>query len=223
MNTSALELGTRKSIHCNECHQKTYHTLVAVHPRHGDELIDEGTPAETRIGWYKFEYRLWVCRGCDTAVLEEAFTNDAMYDPDKHQQIWRSKLYPKRAVHDLQAKHFARLSRNLAAIYREVISCYNIDAAVLCAIGLRSLMEGICAEKGVKVRNNLGASIGQMSRYLPQKIVDNLQGFRFMGNDAAHDLQAPGQRDLRLAIEIMEDLLNFLYALEHKTSRLPQK
>ena len=40
------------------------------------------------------------------------------------------------------------------------------------------------------------------------------------GNQAVHQLEAPNPNDARLAIEVMEDLLNFLYELDYKASRL---
>lgn len=56
-----------------------------------------------------------------------------------------------------------------------------------------------------------------------QTIVANLHGFRFMGNIALHELAAPKKDDLKVAIEVSEDLLNFLYELDYKASLLPQK
>lgn len=44
-----------------------------------------------------------------------------------------------------------------------------------------------------------------------------------MGNEALHRLTPPSRQDLRLAIEIIEDLLNFLYELDYKAQRLPTK
>ncbi len=43
-----------------------------------------------------------------------------------------------------------------------------------------------------------------------------------MGNKAAHELEAPNESELTLAIEVMEDLLNYLYELEYKVRRLPK-
>jgi hypothetical protein len=37
-----------------------------------------------------------------------------------------------------------------------------------------------------------------------------------MDDDAAHRLEAPSQDELRLAIEVMKDLLNFLYEIEYR-------
>jgi len=76
----------------------------------------------------------------------------------------------------------------------------------------RALLEGICAQKGVEGRT-LYNKIDGLKQHLPANIVDSLHHFRFIGNEAAHELQAPSEAELRLAIEMTEDLLNFLYEL----------
>jgi len=57
---------------------------------------------------------------------------------------------------------------------------------------------------------------------IPQNIVSNLHSIRFLGNEAAHELIAPTYHELSLAIEICEDLLNFLYELDYKATSLTQ-
>jgi hypothetical protein len=59
-----------------------------------------------------------------------------------------------------------------------------------------------------------------MTAILPAEVVKNLHGFRFMGNDALHDLVVPRPIDLNVAIDVVEDILNFLYALNYKASIL---
>ncbi len=84
------------------------------------------------------------------------------------------------------------------------------------------LIEGICDNKKIKGKN-LEDRINGLVGYLPQNIVANLHGFRFMGNEALHKMTAPKPEDLRLAIEVSEDLLNYLYELDYKVSRLTAK
>jgi len=62
-----------------------------------------------------------------------------------------------------------------------------------------------------------------MRSILPQNIVDSLHGFRFMANDALHRLTGTDCECLRVAIEVCEDLLNFLYELDYKAQRLPRR
>ena len=218
---SNLEIGVHLKIFCNTCKGETHHELKGIHPRKYYEVENKNTPHEQLIFWEGFQYRFWVCLGCDTGSLEVAYTNAGMYGP-QDKEVWEFTLHPKRKTSDLAPKRFGQLNPTLTDIYREIIESYNNNSKILCAIGLRALLEGICAEKDIS-GNKLYDKIDGLKAFLPENIVECLHGFRFMGNYAAHELQAPKQRELKLAIEVMEDLLNFLYELEYKARRLPHK
>ena len=218
---SDLELGAHTKRYCNTCRGATHHELKAVHPREYHETQGQ-PPKEWLVFWEKFESRFWICRGCDTATLEEAYTNMGMIDPHTEDHVWESALYPKRTTGDLRRKRFRQLGKKLGAIYREVIESFNSDLSISCAVGLRALLEGICADKDVAGKD-LYHRIEGLQSHLPSNIVESLHSFRFMGNVAAHELQAPTRNELQLAIEVMEDLLNFLYELEYKARRLPKE
>jgi hypothetical protein len=217
-----LEVGVCLRRYCNTCKGETNHELKSIHTRPLQELINEGGPHEQVVFWEEFQYRFWICKGCDTALLEEAYTSMGMLNPEEDSYIYDCTLYPKRIRSDFPYKNFSRLKPELMKIYKEVISSFNNELNILCAIGLRCLLEGVCAEKGL-AEKNLYQKIDGLKNYLPSNIVDNLHSFRFMGNDAAHELQAPQRAELSLAIEIIEDLLNFLYDLEYKTQKLPKR
>lgn len=217
---SDLEIGTHRKLYCNNCKRETHHKLKASHLRQYREVNGE-PPDDYLVFWEDFEYRFWICCGCDTATLEEAYTNIGMIVPPHGDQTWTSVLYPKRMTGYLPQKRFRQLDKKLGAIYREVIESFNSDLRILCAMGLRALLEGICADKEVS-GEDLYHKIDGLKTHLPSNIVESLHSFRFMGNVAAHKLQAPQRPELQLAIEVMEDLLNFLYELEYKARRLPK-
>lgn len=128
--------------------------------------------------------------------------------------------FPERSQYDLAPKPYTKLTPKLAALYSEAITCYNREALILCAAGLRALLEGICQDKKIKGRN-LKVKIEGLKTLLPNKnIIRNLHHFRFMGNEAVHELAAPKRTELALAISVIEDLLNFIYELDYKASQL---
>jgi hypothetical protein len=185
-----------KRIYCNRCRGETRHHLVASHSYHTD--VEDG------------EYILWVCAGCDTGTMEDSYTA-AYLDSGEPESIF----YPDRAEHNRIRKYFMNLPKKLEGLYREVISAHNANLNVLCAIGLRGLVEGVCADKSIQGRN-LDEKIEAMKALLPENIVQNLHGFRFMGNRAAHELEAPSSGELQVAIDLIEDILNYLYDLDYK-------
>jgi Domain of unknown function (DUF4145) len=201
--------GTKRTprIYCNWCKRETNHELKGQHKAtYGDEedgLVEVLT------------YRLWICRGCEHGLLEEGYWISGMPDEAEEQEY-----YPERSQQFLVPKHYSKLKPALAAIYKEAITCYNGKAPILCAAGLRALLEGICQDKRIKGMN-LKARIEGLRPRLPNKnIIRNLHHFRFMGNDAVHELAAPKYTEIVLAIGVIEDLLNFFYELDYKASQL---
>jgi hypothetical protein len=197
----------RKRIFCNHCKGITNHILEGSHHKE--------TPEDEYGWWDESDFMLWICAGCDSAVLEERYTDVSLANE------YQSRFFPKPTSRDLHQKYFRKLPPKLRKIYLETIQAFNNELHILAAGGLRALLEGICSDKGIRGRN-LEEKIDRMNTLLPQNIVTNLHSFRFIGNEALHELATPEAEDLRLAIEVSEDLLNFLYELDYKSSRLPK-
>ncbi len=209
---SDQEKPSRKRLFCNTCQGDTHHALCGQHQRHYYE--DDGHY------WEETAYRLWTCAGCDTGTLEIAWTSAAMRGPEE--QLYDYTYAPRRTTSALAVRRFRQIPNALKVIYEEVIHAFNAGLPLLSAAGLRAPIEGICADKGLKGQR-LAAKIDGLSAHMHVGIVKNLHGFRFMGNDAVHELKAPDLKDLRLAIEVSEDLLNYLYDLDYKSRLLPTR
>ncbi|MGD0707233.1 MAG: DUF4145 domain-containing protein [Anaerolineaceae bacterium] len=206
MTEAANNPPQKRILFCNFCKTETNHVCQSEY-----SIVRE----YERDFWEEKRYRLWICAGCDNAILEVAY-QDAGYGSEDN---WDINYYPKQEENDLVAKSFIKLSPKLNNLYRETIQSFNNGLAILCAAGLRALIEGICDDKGMEGKN-LEAKIDSLKNILPANIVTNIHGFRFIGNAAIHELNPPKIEALQLAIEIVEDLLNFLYELDYKTSRL---
>lgn len=199
-------------IFCNKCKSETNHTCRGEHHRDFPQSTGEGTDYVERLG-----FRLMTCDGCDNATLEQYF----IYDVTDLEANWTAELvyFPFREEWQVEGKHFTQLPPVLDHIYGETVSAFNNNLTVLCALGIRSLLEGICSDKNIP-GSNLGESVSNMVCILPKNIVMNLHSMRFLGNEAAHELTAPSIADLRMAIEICEDLLDYLYELDYKAEQL---
>jgi hypothetical protein len=204
-------------VYCNTCKQETNHELKGEHSSSWTDNEGAGF-GET------LTYRLLVCMGCERGVLQHEYSNSEMFywndATDRAEEFSDISYFPERSQHDLVPKPYAKLKPTLAALYKEAITCYNQKSLILCAAGLRALLEGICQDKKIKGKN-LKIKIEGLKSLLPNKnIIRNLHHFRFMGNEAVHELAAPKQTELTLAISVIEDLLNFLYELDYKASQL---
>jgi hypothetical protein len=201
-------------IYCNECGGLTNHLCKGEHIKKYEEFDPsiDGPP----VWWEETTYRLMICAGCESGTLEEEWNNDQLSSCHERPEI---KHIPQRTELDVSAKKFRRLSPKLYQIYKEAVGSFNAKLHVLCAAGLRALIEGICDDRGV-TKGTLNKRIDGLKEFLPENIVTNLHAFRFMGNKAVHELTAPNDSELKLAIEISEDLLNYLYELDYKTRLL---
>jgi Domain of unknown function (DUF4145) len=207
----------KRRVYCNTCKQETNHEPKGEHKA----MWSENGFDETLI------YRLLVCMGCEHGVLEQEYSNSEMFywddaneDDAKAVEFSDVAYFPERSQNNLAPKPYAKLKPALAALYKEAITCYNQKSPILCAAGLRALLEGICQDKKIKGKN-LQAKIEGLKSLLPNKnIIRNLHHLRFMGNEAVHELAAPKPTELTLAISLIEDLLNFLYELDYKASQL---
>jgi Domain of unknown function (DUF4145) len=203
------EESKKSKIYCNWCKQETNHELKG---EHTIKFPHENFPE-------MLVYRFWICMGCERGTLQEGYWNGGMNEDDEEQEY-----FPERSKKFLVPKPYFKLKIALSDIYHEAITCYNAcynsKTPILCAAGLRALLEGICQDKRIKGKN-LKVKIEGLKTRLPNKnIIRNLHHFRFMGNDAVHELTAPKSNELALAIGVIEDLLNFFYELAYKASQL---
>lgn len=212
-----LKIPQKKKLFCNNCKSKTNHIYKSDHQIGVEDEFDSNFHF-----WYQFTYVFWYCAGCEHGTLEVIYTDDSLRIIDEDKKIkyhYDYKYFPQRNQNFLNIKRFFQLPVKLSKIYEETISAFNTDLYMLSTVGLRSLIEGICDDKNITGKTLEKKIIG-LSKILPENIINNLHNLRFMGNTAIHDLNPPKREDLKLGIEISEDLLNFIYDLDYKTSQL---
>ena len=194
-------------IYCNRCRRDTNHKLNGFHQQYTD--IEE----DTWVGWYSEDSMLYICLGCESPTL--MVISNFSENPGPETELW-----PPRKENRRESKRFHKLPLALKKIYEETVEAFNSRAMVLCTIGLRTLLEGVCNDKNLKGKN-LEKKIDGLRQFLSSgNIVDYLHGFRFSGNEATHDMAALTKREAMQAFDVMDDLLTSLYDLDYKASLL---
>ncbi|HYP29612.1 MAG TPA: DUF4145 domain-containing protein [Blastocatellia bacterium] len=204
-------------IRCNTCSGVTWHELltnksltVTLYGQ-DDEAFGEG----------REQWELFQCSGCDSISLRVTSDYPWQDDPEIH-------FFPERTGDHHKKKHYSKLPKKLTMLYGETIEAYNRGSLLLCTAGIRALLEGLCADKGItkgpdrdgKIVKNLEGKINGLTSIVPASIVKNLHGLRFLGNQAVHELEAPSKYDLELALTVIEDILNVVYDLDYRTQML---
>jgi Domain of unknown function (DUF4145) len=200
--------GKMKKIRCNMCNGLTNHTL---RQRYSwtRSLYDGPDESGNIVGTCEHRYSIWTCAGCDAVIFEEQMAYD---DGETYEEY-----YP---MHEPRRKTFKKLSPELQELYTEVVACFNRGSFLLFTIGLRALIERICAEKGLNA-GNLQQKIEGLFKFVPNmNVIEALHSCRAAGNEAAHELKAMSADEAEQALEIIEDILGFLYDLDYKASQV---
>lgn len=227
-----MSTNTIERIFCNTCKHSTRHKL-------GGESTYVYQWAEDPESGYEYEfvyvtYRFWECQGCGTGTMSMRVGGEP-FDP----RDIETEYYPPRTGKIREPKEFVNIPAPIDAVYKEVIAAYNQGLHIVAAMGLRALIEGICVDNGITddVSRGLKGKLEALRKrdkddsqsqeqdggdsdvnlgILPGNIVDALERFKFIGDSAAHRLEKPEEREVELALDVTDDLLNYLYETEYR-------
>ena len=172
-------------------------------------------------------WEILACLGCEDVTFRTTWYTSEDPEPT-------IELLPPRHERMLKARLFYSVPPTLLGIYREAIHCFNESNNILCAAGIRALIEGICVDKEINDGPVPKQSGGSMRRstmqgkiegmveadFLTREHAETLHQLRFLGNEALHELRAPTSDELRLAIGIAEHVMEGLYDLSEKADLL---
>jgi len=226
----------RIKVFCAECKRETNHLVLLSADINGREDYGE----HDWIAWDSHN-QIIQCQGCDSVSFRHTNSNseDMVHlDNNEWDYAVHERLYPQRSQNTLVIKEYFNTPHNIRRIYREVIDCYNNESYTLCGAGLRAIIDGLCAANGVtdgpveRTKNDGTTEIVRKSNLegqiaglhekgiLTKQHSDILHEHRFMGNKAVHELDQPSQKELELAISIVEHTLENIYELPEKAAEI---
>ncbi len=237
-NTTKLETSAEPkdagSIYCYDCKRKTKHDVLASvyeesETENGD-AISGGTPVSWEM-WNHTNYEIIRCRGCEQIVFRtrnrfsentEITTIDDGYGGHDYVDlpVEMTHTYP-RTVGGISFLDSRFLPDKLKTIYNETCSTIAYDNRILAGIGLRAILETICKDKGAS-GGDLKKKIDNLvtKGFLSAKSAETMHKIRFLGNNAAHEVQPETADNISLALEIIENLLRETYILAGKSGAL---
>ena len=200
---------------CNFCRRYTNHRVVQ---SHGQTYTPEDDP-DMPVDYVEGTWEIIQCAGCDWGSFRELLFTSEDLEPTE-------TCYPEADKDRLAVKTFRQAPDNINRIYKESIRSFNIGNFILCSVGLRAVIEGICEEAiTTEEAKNLCKKIDELHKQgiLAKKHAKILHALRSIGNKAVHELSTPPQDDLKAAIEIVEHTLENLYGLSAKGYWLLEK
>ncbi|HXJ89477.1 MAG TPA: DUF4145 domain-containing protein [Candidatus Binatia bacterium] len=216
--------GEIKKILCVSCNVLTSHRLEARHRfkvQCTDDVDDVVVGADEIIPIRVYRISVWVCGGCGEPTMEWEIGHGESEPGDSFENSL-TEYFPRRFRGALKRKELQTLNPEMRRLYGEVVISFNEDCVQLCNLGLRSLIEAVCHDKGIR-GGGLNQKLNELKRFVPsENIIEALHVFREWGNDAAHpseNAKLPKIEDLRKGIEVVEDLIASLYDLDYRASK----
>lgn len=193
-------------VYCRGCGKDTYHTVRS-------KPVDEtSSVASGGVGGESGEiYWIVACAGCNTVSFRELVPNDGKDVVN---------VYPaptiRKAKEDFESP-ISRVPPAIRGIYRATMSAYNSgrqnpSSFILCAGGIRCMLELICTDLGIEGRTLEDKIAGlNEAEHLTAAHTHLLQDARFLGNDALHGGIVPAEAPLDALLKLLEDTVNDLY------------
>ncbi|MFU8886224.1 MAG: DUF4145 domain-containing protein [Cyanobacteriota bacterium] len=193
--------------YCSTCGRDTNHEVIVAHKiSYRDDYACD------------INYQVIGCLGCESVSFRKNFIDIESAYPNRDGE-WEvpedNDVYPKVLQGHVGIEDVFCLPDVVGKIYTEVLTAITEDARILAGLGLRGVVEAVCNDleitgRSLETRINKLASAGHISK----SDAERLHAIRFMGNDAAHEIRGPHDGALRVALKIVEHLLQSVYILE---------
>ncbi|UZD97926.1 DUF4145 domain-containing protein [Pseudomonas corrugata] len=176
----------------------------------------------TRARWDSDEYtgitefEIIRCMNCDTISFRKESSNseDFYYDSEteEYNSNYDVSLYPNRTAGRFRIDNHWHLPPDVRAAYEEVISAVNGGQPILAGLGVRVLIETICKNQNATGKSLL-AKIDDLKTkgVLTHAGADILHKLRSMGNESAHEAKPSSGKQISLAMDVVENLLQSVY------------
>jgi len=215
--------------HCNVCARETNQRVVRSYGETDSDPKDNV--------WLETVWQIVKCGGCDAVSFRtiSVFSEDRDEDGTYYPTI---KCIPPAEKDILPTKPLVNAPRSVRRVYGEVIDTFNRGSLLLCAGGVRAIVESICKSEGIvdgpvivpakgggtreERRHDLRGRIAGMAEkgLITPSHRDILHEHRFLGNEALHEMDIPHANELKLAIEILEHTLDHVYEIPIKAAEL---
>jgi hypothetical protein len=199
---------------CGTCNRQTNHEILFSHKQDfHEEMYDIFA---TNV------YQIVQCQGCDDVSFRVLNWCSESDDQNFSESLYPERTKEKNQPETIEFRQYDELPLPIDNLYRETIGCFKNCFFILCAAGVRALIEGICLNKNInggtvipsqKNTTNLEKKINGLTEngILTKDNANILHVLRYLGNEAIHELSLPTKKELLLAIRIIEHILDDIY------------
>jgi hypothetical protein len=204
-----------EKIFCSTCRRKTNHSILEAN---GNPLIVcEELPNrnDNNLKTNSF-YSIAKCNGCDKITFVRKCTYEYMDNQEKKVKSFY-QVYPDPLERMDQLEHvsFKNLPDNIFMLTTEVHVAYISKLNLLCAAGLRVIVEAICLDKGISGRNLYEKIEGLLSKKIISDTQCNvLHKIRSLGNETVHEINFHNDKLILEGVNVINSILFNVYGFE---------
>lgn len=205
--------GSEIRVACSKCAGKTFHKVVLSLDRYGEEEDDGGWNY-----YWSEHHQIIQCQGCKTVSFrrltsnydDSCSINDEEWDEVEYEDLYPSRVEGRKGIEE----EIVYLPNRVQRMYKETLQALNAKSPILTGMGLRALVETICEEKNASGSNLLKKIDDLVTKnILTPAGAEILHRIRTLGNDAAHEVRPHNDKQLGVAMDVVEHLLKDVYIL----------
>ncbi|CAH6905488.1 conserved hypothetical protein [Vibrio chagasii] len=197
-------------LYCKQCRCLTLHSIACSFEERGTEECGGGHS----VDWHN-KNQIIQCLGCQDVSFRtvSTFSEDIEIDHEGPYHPEIIKYYPGR-VEGVKSLESYLLPHTVQQIYQETVLSLENDQFILAGIGIRAIVETICKDLKAEGRD-LYQKINTLKAksIVTQEGADTLHKLRVLGNSSAHEVKAHDSRQLELALQIIEHMLEGTYII----------
>lgn len=196
--------------YCPYCGRNTNHTSL-----HKKTI---NSSPNNDMHWTK-DYEIIQCNGCDNIQFSSTYSDEYMTGWDDYREEEYSyedkEYFPKNLLNHNSLNNVYEIPEKIRIVYFETIETLKNKCYLLAGVGMRAVIEAICLDQNIPGRN-LEIKINKLvqNKLITDKDASRLHSIRFLGNDSVHEMEVPKEQKLRIALDIIENLLKNLYLID---------
>lgn len=203
--------------YCNKCRTHNIHNEKAKNIEADTDFCEED--GSTML-WSRNSYKMFECSKCRdrftvTREMHLFHHTNPLTGKDTLTHEYSEEYCPPRLDNSLPEKEICYTAPDLfKEAYQEIIYCYNHNKLIACSASIKTLIEGICIHFKCDEKD-IGESVKRMymdvfKNPFAESLMSSLIFNRFY---TFKHLHKPSKAELRIVIEILEDLIVKLYPL----------
>ncbi len=196
--------------YCPRCCILTNHEVI-----HKEKI--SGDPVE-HFSWSE-SYEIIQCKGCDNIQFRKVNWDETMigwdYEIQEHVPYSERTYFPPSVNGHKRLRNFYEIPERIRVVYNETLECLKGKCYLLAGVGLRAIIEAVCLDQEINGKD-LATKINNLTKgkLITEKDSRRLHSIRFLGNDSVHEMEVPKESKLRIALDIVEHLINNLYLID---------